>query len=91
VQAELAAMPPSEAAIYAKFLEVEPQYLQAGLNEVHKEYGSMYGYVTRGLGVSPATVARLREKLREGAPESRGPGTRFPAPGYTEAGSAAGR
>jgi protein-tyrosine phosphatase len=69
VQAELAAMPAAESAIYEKFLAVEPEYLQAGLNEVSSEYGSMYNYVTKGLGVSPATVARLRAKMLEGAPE----------------------
>jgi protein-tyrosine phosphatase len=69
VQAELAAMPAAEATVYAEFLKVEPEYLQAGLDQVKTEYGSIYGYVTKGLDVSPATVAKLRAKLLEGAPE----------------------
>lgn len=68
IQAELAAMPASESAVYGEFMKVEPAYLQAGLDKVHSEYGSMYAYVTRGLGVSPATVAKLRAKFLEGAP-----------------------
>jgi protein-tyrosine phosphatase len=70
IQAELAAMPAAESAIYEKFLAAEPGYLQAGLNAVKSEYGSMYNYVVEGLGVTPATVAKLRAKLLEGAPET---------------------
>lgn len=68
IQAELAAMPAAQSAVYEPFLAVEAQYLQAGLDRVQSEYGSMFGYVTKGLGVSAATVTKLRAKLLEGAP-----------------------
>jgi protein-tyrosine phosphatase len=66
VQAELAGMPAAEAAVYAPLLEVQAPYLQAGFDQVTASYGSMYGYATRGLGLSPRTIAKLRHKLLVG-------------------------
>ncbi len=66
VQAQLAAMPAAEAAIYQHFLDVEPAYLQAGLDQVTASYGSMAGYATKGLGLNPRTLAKLRQKLLAG-------------------------
>jgi len=66
VQAELKAMPAAEAAIYTPLLEVQASYLQAGFAQVAASYGSMYGYAVHGLGLSPQTIAKLRDKLLVG-------------------------
>jgi protein-tyrosine phosphatase len=65
-QAQLAALPEAQRAVYTEAFKVDASYLQAGLDRVGQEYGSMYGYVTKGLGVSPATVARLKAKMLTG-------------------------
>jgi protein-tyrosine phosphatase len=38
---------------------------------VNTSYGSMYNYAVHGLGLSPATIAKLQAKFLEGAPASR--------------------
>jgi protein-tyrosine phosphatase len=53
----------SQTATLTAVLDVSPTYLQSGLDQVTSTYGSMYAYVVKGLGVSPATVTKLREKL----------------------------
>ena len=40
VQAQLAAMPAAQAAIYRHLMDVEPAYLQAGFDQVEASYGS---------------------------------------------------
>jgi protein-tyrosine phosphatase len=66
VQAMLAALPTAERAIYSQLLDVQPAYLRAGFEQVKASYGSMYDYVVKGLGVSPRTIARLRDRLLAG-------------------------
>jgi protein tyrosine/serine phosphatase len=63
VAATLAAMPSSMAAIYAPLLGVQASYLQAGLDEVTAEYGSMDNYLKEGLGLSQETLYVLRGKM----------------------------
>lgn len=63
VAATLAAMPASMAEIYAPLLGVEASYLQAGLDEVTAEYGSMDNYLKQGLGLSQETIYVLRGKM----------------------------
>lgn len=63
VAATLAAMPTSMAAIYAPLLGVEASYLQAALDEVRAEYGSMDNYLKQGLGLSQETLYVLRGKM----------------------------
>lgn len=63
VAATLAAMPSSMAAIYAPLLGVQASYLQAGLDEVIAEYGSMDNYLKEGLGLSQETIYVLRGKM----------------------------
>ncbi|MFD5325844.1 tyrosine-protein phosphatase [Streptomyces sp. NPDC127092] len=43
--------------------EVRQEYLDAALAEVRTGYGSLYQYVTQGLGVDLRTLAGLRERL----------------------------
>ncbi|MDD2102618.1 tyrosine-protein phosphatase [Pseudomonas putida] len=63
VAATLASMPPAMAAIYAPLLGVESSYLQAGLDEVTAQYGSMDNYLKQGLGLSQETIYVLRGKM----------------------------
>lgn len=44
-------------------LGVQSSYLQAGLDEVIASYGSMYAYLTQGLGLSQADIYVLRAKM----------------------------
>ncbi|TQF66440.1 tyrosine-protein phosphatase [Rhodococcus spelaei] len=51
---------------YVNFLPlvtVEQSFLQAGLDQVATTYGSMDKYLTEGLGLSPATIGKLKAKL----------------------------
>jgi protein tyrosine/serine phosphatase len=63
VAATLAAMPASMAAVYGPLLGVQASYLQAGLDEVTAEYGSMDNYLKQGLGLSQETIYVLRGKM----------------------------
>ncbi|PTT93490.1 autotransporter outer membrane beta-barrel domain-containing protein, partial [Pseudomonas sp. HMWF005] len=65
VAATLKALPASMAAIYEPLLGVQASYLQAGLDEVKTEYGSMDNYLKQGLGLSQETIYVLRGKLVE--------------------------
>lgn len=65
VAATLKALPPSMAAIYEPLLGVQASYLQAGLDEVTAQYGSMDNYLKQGLGLSQETIYVLRGKLVE--------------------------
>ncbi|CAI8798257.1 protein-tyrosine phosphatase [Pseudomonas sp. IT-232MI5] len=65
VAATLKALPPSMAAIYEPLLGVQASYLQAGLDEVTAEYGSMDNYLKQGLGLSQETIYVLRGELVE--------------------------
>jgi protein-tyrosine phosphatase len=67
VQAMLSALPAAKSAIYKQILDVKPAYLQAGLDQVAASYGSMDNYVHQGLGLSNATIAKLRNRLLAGA------------------------
>jgi outer membrane autotransporter protein len=63
MKATLAALPPSMAAVYAPLLGVEASYLQAGLDQVSAQYGSMDNYLKQGLGLSQETIYVLRGKM----------------------------
>jgi protein-tyrosine phosphatase len=67
VQTQLSALPAAKSAVYARILDVEPAYLQAGLDQVTASYGSMDDYVRQGLRLSGATIARLTRRLLAGA------------------------
>lgn len=63
MRSKLASMKPEQATLYSPAMEARASYVIAGLNEVRKDYGSMENYVTKGLGVSPDTVSKLRARL----------------------------
>ena len=65
VAATLKALPPSMATVYAPLLGVEVSYLQAGLDQVTAQYGSMDNYLKQGLGLSQETIYVLRGKMVE--------------------------
>lgn len=56
-------MPPAMAAIYEPLLGVDASYLQAGLDEISREYGSVDNYLKQGLGLSQETLYVLRGKM----------------------------
>jgi protein-tyrosine phosphatase len=62
-KAMLAKMPPSQRAIYESALKLQPLYLNTGFNTATQEYGSMDGYITKGLGLTPDELAAVRRKL----------------------------
>jgi len=47
-------------------LDVRAAWLQAGLDQVATEYGSMQKYFTDGLGIDAGTIAKLKKKLLVG-------------------------
>ncbi|RZL77646.1 MAG: tyrosine-protein phosphatase [Rhodococcus sp. (in: high G+C Gram-positive bacteria)] len=51
------------ARIYQPLLGVDRSYLEAGLGRLTERYGTVDRYLTEGLGLSPATIDRLRGKL----------------------------
>ncbi|MQU63128.1 autotransporter domain-containing protein [Pseudomonas sp. FSL R10-1350] len=65
IAATLKAMPPGMASIYAPLLGVDASYLQAGLDQVSAQYGSMDNYLKQGLGLSQETIYVLRAKMVE--------------------------
>ena len=42
---------------------VQPQWLKAGLDQITASYGSMYAYLTQGLGLTQADIYVLRAKM----------------------------
>ena len=69
----LASMPPSLAAAWAPTMtpEAASTYLQTALQAITQHYGSMENYAINGLGLSHATLSKLRHKLLVGAPSGR--------------------
>ena len=49
------------------FYILQPEYIDASLDEAVKQYGSMENYIRNGLGISDAELASLREQLLEPA------------------------
>jgi protein-tyrosine phosphatase len=51
------------ADAYGRLLGVQQSYLDAGFDEVTAKYGSVDNYLTKGLGLSPETIASIKTKL----------------------------
>ncbi|MFE5045724.1 tyrosine-protein phosphatase [Streptomyces sp. NPDC056637] len=64
--ATLAAMPPAQAAVYKPMLDVRPEYLNSGFQEVANRYGTFDRYLDKALGLSHRDVRELREDLLVG-------------------------
>ena len=67
IRSELAAIRAASgdaaAEIVAPTLGVQPSFLQAALDQVTASYGSLYTYLTEGLGLSQADIYVLRAKM----------------------------
>lgn len=63
VQAALLKLPPAQRPGYAVMLAARPDFLDAAFAAVQQTYGSMQGYLTKGLGLTPSQLAVLKAKL----------------------------
>ncbi|QFG20381.1 tyrosine-protein phosphatase [Actinomadura sp. WMMB 499] len=52
-----------DAELLKPIQDVRPEYLEAALDEVRREYGSVERYLRKGLGIDGHTRARLRHHL----------------------------
>ncbi|MFF3113863.1 tyrosine-protein phosphatase [Kitasatospora sp. NPDC057904] len=64
--ATLAKLPPAYQAVYKPLLDVRPEYLDAGFDEVRKRFGSFDGYLKDGLGLDQRDLRDLRSQLLAG-------------------------
>ncbi|TRV71970.1 tyrosine-protein phosphatase [Streptomyces sp. 130] len=64
--AALAAMPPAQAAVYKPLLDVRPEYLNSGFQEVAKKFGSFSSYERRALGLDAKDIRELKQDLLVG-------------------------
>ncbi|KOV66304.1 tyrosine-protein phosphatase [Streptomyces sp. MMG1121] len=64
--ATLAAMPPAQAEIYKPLLDVRPEYLDSGFDEVQAAYGSFGTYLRKGLGIDGHELRELKKELLVG-------------------------
>ncbi|MFC7495371.1 MULTISPECIES: tyrosine-protein phosphatase [unclassified Nocardioides] len=55
---------PEKVAVYEPTMVVDATYLETAYAAVGADYGSVDAYLHAGLGLSPDTVDRLRERLR---------------------------
>jgi protein-tyrosine phosphatase len=54
-----------QAELIRPLMRADPAYLEAALDQIDKDYGSVQSYVNRKLGVSTTEIAILRAKLLE--------------------------
>lgn len=57
------ALSPQVATNLEPALGVDASYLEAGLAQIANDYGTVDGYLTEGLGLTPDTIALLKAKL----------------------------
>ncbi|ANW17218.1 tyrosine-protein phosphatase [Streptomyces clavuligerus] len=58
-----AAMAPEVMELLAPLFDARLEYLRAAFETMERTWGSVEGYLGRGLGLAPATRERLRERL----------------------------
>ena len=63
IQSQLVGVPPAEVPTATALLGVQSSYLQTGLDQINASYGSMYAYLTQGLGLTQADIYVLRAKM----------------------------
>jgi protein-tyrosine phosphatase len=56
----------SDRALVQPMMEVRPDYLEAGFDEIDKRYGSFDKYIHEGLGLDDATINALRAEFLVG-------------------------
>ncbi|MGC5165841.1 tyrosine-protein phosphatase [Luteimicrobium sp. DT211] len=64
--AALASMPAAAAAVYKPLLDVRPEYLQSGFDDVSTTFGSWNAYLSKGLDQGLFDRAILRARLLQG-------------------------
>ncbi|MEU9162541.1 tyrosine-protein phosphatase [Streptomyces sp. NPDC048424] len=64
--AVLSHLPAQQAAVYKPLLDVRPEYLNSGYDEVKAEYGSFDRYLKDGLGIDSRELRRLKKDLLVG-------------------------
>ncbi len=69
-RATLNALPPDRAAALDPVLTVRPAYLEAAFAEIQARYGAFDRYLSEGLSLDPAALARLRSRFLVGAATS---------------------
>ncbi|KOU34708.1 tyrosine-protein phosphatase [Streptomyces sp. WM6368] len=62
----LAHLPAQQAAVYKPMLDVRPEYLNAGYDEVKATYGSFDRYLEDGLGIDSRELKQLKKDLLVG-------------------------
>lgn len=62
----LSHLPAQQAAVYKPLLDVRPEYLNAGYDEVKAEYGTFDRYLKDGLGVDARELRELKKDLLVG-------------------------
>ncbi|MFJ7947439.1 tyrosine-protein phosphatase [Streptomyces sp. NPDC096354] len=64
--AALASMPAEQAAVYKPLLDVRPEYLNSGFQEVEQKFGSFTAYEKQALGLDSKDVRDLKRDLLVG-------------------------
>ncbi|MFD2119590.1 tyrosine-protein phosphatase [Streptomyces cirratus] len=64
--AVLSRLPAQQAAVYKPMLDVRPEYLNAGYDEVKASYGTFDRYLGQGLGVDARELKQLKKDLLVG-------------------------
>ncbi|MER7462866.1 tyrosine-protein phosphatase [Streptomyces sp. NPDC097981] len=64
--AVLSHLPAQQAAVYKPMLDVHPEYLNSGYDEVKAEYGTFDRYLKDGLGVDARELKQLKKDLLVG-------------------------
>lgn len=64
--AALEQLPAEQAAIYKPLLDVRPEYLNAGYQEVEEEYGTFRGYLKEAVGMDARDLRALKQELLVG-------------------------
>lgn len=62
----LSHLPAQQAAVYKPLLDVRPEYLNAGYDEVRTTYGSFDRYLEDGLGIDARELKQLKKDLLVG-------------------------
>ncbi|MFE4262555.1 tyrosine-protein phosphatase [Streptomyces sp. NPDC056883] len=62
----LSHLPAAQAAVYKPMLDVRPEYLNAGYEEVRSKFGSFDNYLESGLGIDGRELKQLKKDLLVG-------------------------
>ncbi|MCP3759626.1 tyrosine-protein phosphatase [Streptomyces sp. TBY4] len=62
----LSHLPAAQAAVYKPLLDVRPEYLNAGYEEVRAKFGSFDAYLEDGLGIDGRELKQLKKDLLVG-------------------------